>query len=625
MRTLWLLATVLLACPPAAAPQQSETFHAETRLVLVPVVVHDKAGAHLPGLAKEKFRITQDGKEQAIAVFEEVHAKKQALAPEPMRPSEFSNAVAEIGGARALTVIAVDLINTPPLAVGYLKKDLLKYIGGMAADGEPTALVTLEPAKTRVVYDFTTDPKLLAEAVKRLQTRQTAGTNTNSEPVTEATYQEVQSALANPHDALDLASLERMLQAFTNAKTMADKYTRMQQAQTRRDTLDAIRALATSLKSFPGRKSLIWISGGLPYSEEALQLTQTRDPTRVGTGGGGLRNAPPGSTGGSGSTGAGNPPPAPSGGNANNPFRADPNTGDTLPAVDPSRDLILQRGLPSTEALNDHTLAWGVLNDGDVAVYPVDARRLVNTAFDVINPADQKYSSQAMNREMSYFNAQEIITTFENIAAATGGKPCYSRTDLENCFREAVADGESYYLLGYYIPKQTSPGWHKLQVKTSLRDTNLRARNGFLLNEVETDAAPAVRHDIQAALSTSMNAIAVPFRGKFLPTTERNGKKAVPFELQLAWQALTVDQANGNRIALEFVAVAYTPAGDPAARTGQTVDRKLQPAAIAQIQQAGMRYRNVLELSPGDYTVQFVVRDNLTGRMGSVRTPLKVE
>jgi hypothetical protein len=55
------------------------------------------------------------------------------------------------------------------------------------------------------------------------------------------------------------------------------------------------------------------------------------------------------------------------------------------------------------------------------------------------------------------------------------------------------------------------------------------------------------------------------------------------------------------------------------------VDIHLSPEKLAQMRQRGVLYKGALELPPGEYTVRFVVRDNLTGRTGSVSGPLKLE
>jgi len=46
---------------------------------------------------------------------------------------------------------------------------------------------------------------------------------------------------------------------------------------------------------------------------------------------------------------------------------------------------------------------------------------------------------------------------------------------------------------------------------------------------------------------------------------------------------------------------------------------------LSAIQQSGLAYNGSLDLAAGEYTVRFVVRDDQSGRTGSVAAPLKVE
>ena len=46
---------------------------------------------------------------------------------------------------------------------------------------------------------------------------------------------------------------------------------------------------------------------------------------------------------------------------------------------------------------------------------------------------------------------------------------------------------------------------------------------------------------------------------------------------------------------------------------------------MAKLKNEGLAYANSLELLPGQYMVRFVVRDNLTGKLGSVSAPLTVD
>jgi hypothetical protein len=51
----------------------------------------------------------------------------------------------------------------------------------------------------------------------------------------------------------------------------------------------------------------------------------------------------------------------------------------------------------------------------------------------------------------------------------------------------------------------------------------------------------------------------------------------------------------------------------------------LVPVVVSNNQRTGLNYNNDLVLPPGEYSVHFVVRDNLTGRLGTVSAPLQVK
>jgi hypothetical protein len=79
-------------------------------------------------------------------------------------------------------------------------------------------------------------------------------------------------------------------------------------------------------------------------------------------------------------------------------------------------------------------------------------------------------------------------------------------------------------------------------------------------------------------------------------------------------------------VVLDFVALAKNPEGKLVEQPfGQKVDLHLTPEKLASIRRKGIVYRDALDLAPGEYTVRFVVRDDLSGRTGSVSAPLKVD
>ncbi|HTS70634.1 MAG TPA: hypothetical protein VMO17_16745 [Terriglobia bacterium] len=63
-------------------------------------------------------------------------------------------------------------------------------------------------------------------------------------------------------------------------------------------------------------------------------------------------------------------------------------------------------------------------------------------------------------------------------------------------------------------------------------------------------------------------------------------------------------------------------AGPP---THKRVEAQLTAEMVLATREMGINCTGSLDLAPGEYTVRFVVRDELSGRMGSVAAPLKVD
>jgi hypothetical protein len=104
------------------------------------------------------------------------------------------------------------------------------------------------------------------------------------------------------------------------------------------------------------------------------------------------------------------------------------------------------------------------------------------------------------------------------------------------------------------------------------------------------------------------------------------GNKAVNYELHLQIDSTLVDDADNHHIALEILALTRSIDGKTVnPPVGQKVDLHLTPERLAAMRQKGLIYTNALNLPAGDYTVRFVVRNDLNGRIGSVAAPLKVE
>ncbi len=332
--------------------------------------------------------------------------------------------------------------------------------------------------------------------------------------------------------------------------------TRFQDYTARIDSMYALQQIAQSLKGIPGRKTLLWAGDGFPFMTGS---------TTNGQGG--------------------------------RTFMPD-HIGDTL---------------------DSHLYTWKLLNDANVAVYPIDLRRTSNPAFAVMD-SSFKNSPTPTQKDQAWENDSQVTTTFQTLAAQTGGKPCIFRTDLHNCIREAADDNRDYYLLGFYVDKNNRiPGWHKIGVKLNQK-ANLRYREGFMIAPPKSDVMKST--DLQLALNSPFAYTSLPFSGKFVGSTPQGDKQNVNFALHIPPNAISVDDA---KIDFDILAVVRAPGGKEAARISQHISQSLPPQGVATIQAQGINYTNKLSVPPGEYGVWFVLRDNPTGRTGSVTVPLKVQ
>ncbi len=89
--------------------------------------------------------------------------------------------------------------------------------------------------------------------------------------------------------------------------------------------------------------------------------------------------------------------------------------------------------------------------------------------------------------------------------------------------------------------------------------------------------------------------------------------------------AATVDASDNDRLNLEIWYVVRNVKGEDVSHNSKLYNLNLNAAYVAQLQSSGIGYNDTLELPPGQYGLRVVVRDNTTGRVGSVWAPLQVD
>jgi len=553
-----MLHGALFASPQSQQPAASTpapTFKSSTHLVLVPTIVRNKDGQHIGGLKTEDFIVREDGKPVKVEVFEEVIASPKYTKPEPSKlpPGTFTNEP-ENRAPKALVVLALDTINTAFADKVYARQQLFKYLQESLDDDKMVALVEMKRSGVRIIHDFTTDPKVLIEALRRIQ----LGPAEAPDPVELVAEDEERREVYR-----QMAGLSILGTGEESPLTDPNAF-RSQVRNSVLQTLDCLKQIAQVYGGISGRKALVWVSGGFPFS-----LTNTAEMQL------------------------------------------------------PDRQVVSE-GLVNISADYDRT--WKVLNNANFSIYPVDARGLVNTYF--WRPVEQAEFSrtlvtQRLRTNLALVMQPESISTFRSFANMTGGRAFVNNNDLTRGFRAAVDDTSAYYLIGYYSA-QKKPGWHRLKVQVRQKNANVRARSGYL---VAKDVLPAQeaelrKMDVSLALHSPMQFSAVSLRLRLVTASPSEvampGKKPVAFELDIPVDTL---DKNGSEqvVSLSLVGVAQDKSGNVIANVANEVNSKLSPG------QGGLNFRHKFDLPPGQHTLRVVVHDNFSGRTGSVIAPVTVE
>ena len=274
--------------------------------------------------------------------------------------------------------------------------------------------------------------------------------------------------------------------------------------------------------------------------------------------------------------------------------------------------------------------ALKALTDANVSVYAVDVRGLVDNSpiSDVTRSSHLRTGSDLLEQMNSRSWAQWASTdTLREFAEMTGGEAFYNTNDVALSFTRALEDQSSYYLLGYYLDTHADHvNWRALKVEVDRNDVTVRARKGFFANNVGMHAKMARTSDVSYALTSPIEATGVPLNVRWAGISGEREKRQVAFIVHVPAGGLAIDPTAQNKMEIDLAAMAFTEKDSrQAGQLTLTLAKFLSDAQREEALTGGVEFGSNLELRQGQYIVRFVVRDNLTGKIGSVMAPISVD
>jgi VWFA-related protein len=344
--------------------------------------------------------------------------------------------------------------------------------------------------------------------------------------------------------------------------------------------LDAMKAMARAVSGYPGRKNLIWLSGGFPirlepnqtalepfrnsttYIEKLIQTTTLMTESRV--------------------------------------------------AVYP----IDVRGLQTGGI--DITVSSAAAAEGFVG-----GRGLTGAnSQGISNTTNDATAGLLRDQSISRSNERETMT---EAAYQTGGRAFFTN-DFSAAMKRAMEDGSTYYTVAYTPPAQNEKGepYHRIEVKLDRTDVNLNYRRGYYSTPQKTTAAEGTAA-LQAALQPGMPPATMLFvMATVSPPSRKQKTVKINYIISPNNVTFTEEPERKKHVVVDCMAIAFDKEGKEVAHASDTLDGLIPPTAYEAVLKQGLPANQELELKPGTYNLRLGVMDRATQQLGTVDVPLEI-
>jgi VWFA-related protein len=550
---------VLLLATPCVA--QDDVVKVKSNLVNIDVLVKDKKGKYVADLKPEDFKIFENGVQQKIEFFDAplsgvVSRPSTSTAGAPADPAE-PPVVTRNYVTLVLDSHTTDITNLKPVREGTIR-----YIKEQITDGDAVALLSVTN-NLQLLQTFTHDKAKLIAALEKFDVRATSKNFEQADlgEKIDALRGELRQASESPTTAIQSPAAGSNAARIMIMRTVLAQFIKLRTAlsvQQSRPILAAVAAICEGLRAIPGKKTLVLFSQG--FVTPAVLDWQVQSTIDIAN-----------------------------------------RANVAIYIIDSAG---LRASAPTSSALGGNT----PLSSISAATSQEQRIRAVGgeTVFDTSR-------QEGLGREY------DILY---RLSGDTGGRFLKGNNDIGQGLERINQEIQARYTLAYRSTNQNfDSSFRKVKIEVHRPDTQIISRSGYYAIPPEeivllSPADKKLFDDFSAIQSNS----AMPVSLSLSHFRARDGMYIVPMAIEVPPAAVQFERKGDKRsMQLDVIGILKATPDKMLSRLGGTFDVNLSDSEYQSIVSNNIYYRQDLALTPGDYTIDLIVRDRRSGKMSARR------
>ena len=567
-----LTSCVLFAVNDRIKLSQAEEHEAIVRLVLVDVVATDKEGSFVSDLKEEDFEVYENGKRMPINSFELVLFAKENIPKEEEQISRSGQRYAR----KKRFIVIFDSINTVQRMIDRSKQSILNNLISLIEQGREIMVFELsEKEGMKILQPFTSEERLIAQAVDKASGSIWIEKSADALSVPSILPQSDLSLASRGGAGFDIAKFQKSQQH------MYEFQSRNRFAK----SINSFLAVMNVIKDYPGRKSVLLISGGFP----ALSFEQ---------------------------------------------IYAGDGIESTLPIAQVSASKILDpfKVLQKTKSRDGDQILTDLIqfaNSHNITFYTMDPDNylryvLPDIAYDNFPRKMHSLNSTVLDNIADIKKNEQ--SNLKYIAKDTGGTSLLGEKKFDNFQKVVSRDLENYYELSYSPKKKNADGkYHKIEVKIRRPDVEISFRKGYY---DYTDEQKESLLFASAAYNPSMFQ-EIPFEARANTLVKGKDKYILWFNVALPMKKIiTEDYDWGKSKILKLGIWIDETEGGSSLKSEMAIPIVLTPNLLERLKKVqffGFNFgSDEVKLKKDKYKLVFALYDEAESRIGTVEQDLAI-